>query len=97
MIESNLILSKDSMKKRLQIPWLGEYYMDELIIEARMKNRTEVVEAASLLCAKLMQRQPDRERMIQALADKRGITFKEMRSQLLNNEHEPLTTDEMEE
>jgi hypothetical protein len=76
------------MGKRLQIPWIGEYYMDELIIEARLKGRTEVQEASSLLCAKLMQRAPDRERMIKALADKRGITSEEMRSQILKGKYE---------
>ena len=84
------------MSKRLQIPYLGEFYTDELTIEARLKNRSEVQEAASLLCCKLASRLPERERMIKALADKRGITFDEMRTQLLKGDYEPISQEDIE-
>ncbi len=84
-----------AMTKRLQIPWIGEYYADALTLEARIKNRTEVQEAASLLCAKLMERKSKREEMIQYLADKRGISFDEMKRQLLTGEYKPLEPEEI--
>ena len=76
--------------KRLQIPYIGEFYYDELVIEARLKGRTEVAEAASLLCSKLMQREEIRKEMIERLAVKRQISFDEMRRRLLLGEYKPL-------
>lgn len=81
--------------KRLQVPFIGEFYYDELIIEAKLKGRTEVQEAASLLCSKLMQREETRKKMIERLAMKRGITPEEMRRQLLTDEYQPLEPDEI--
>jgi hypothetical protein len=79
--------------KRLQIPFIGEYYYDELVIEARLKARTEVAEAASLICSKLMQRKDIRNEMIEQLAKKRKIGFDEMRRIILSGE--PLEPEEI--
>lgn len=84
-----------AVPKRLQLPFIGEYYYDELVIEARLKGRTEVAEAASLLCSKLMQRKEQRREMIEILAKKRGITPEEMRRQILAEEYEFLEPKEI--
>jgi hypothetical protein len=49
-----------------------------------LKGKTKTAEATSLFCAKLQEREPKRNAMVQYLADKRGITFQEMWLQLLN-------------
>ncbi len=72
--------------ERLRLAPLGEYYEDALKIEAAIKNRTTAAEAASLLCAKLQERKANRAEMVQYLANKRGISEKEMWVQLLNGE-----------
>lgn len=81
--------------RRIQIPYLGEYYQDELRIESILKNRTDPQEAQSLLCAKLMERTDKRRRMLEVLANKRGITIDELRSQMLRGEYEPLNPEEL--
>lgn len=65
-------------RPRVTISDLGEYYYDLLTIEARLKNRTLANESNSLICAKLMERAPTRERMLKYLAWKRGITEQEV-------------------
>lgn len=78
---------------RIYASGLGEYYRDVLKIEATLKQRTEPIEAGSLLCAKLQERAPKREAMVQYMADKRGISFREMWNLLLNGE--PLSAEEI--
>lgn len=81
--------------KRFQVPYLGEYYSDELRIEAVLKNRTEPQEAQSLLCSTIMRRSEVRQKMIEVLARKRGITPDELRTQILSGNYEPLEPDEI--
>lgn len=71
---------------RIRLAALGEYYEDALAVEAALKNRTTAAEAASLLCAKLQERKTNRAEMVQYLAEKRGISAKEMWAQLLQGE-----------
>jgi hypothetical protein len=78
---------KDEMPRkdeRLAIPALGEYYNDLLTVDAWVNGRTKVVQAQSLLCAKLQERDKlIRERVVY-LAKKRGIAFDEMWTEILN-------------
>ncbi|MBW4597819.1 MAG: hypothetical protein KME46_34170 [Brasilonema angustatum HA4187-MV1] len=79
---------------RQYINYLGEYYDDCLEIESVLKNRPKSAEAASLLSSKLQEREVRRNAMVQYLADKRGISFKEMWQQLLKKEYSPMTPEE---
>lgn len=74
----------------------GEYYDDALTVEAALKNRSKSLESSSLLCAKLQERKPRRDEMVQYLADKRGISFKEMWQLILIGKYEPLSNEELE-
>ncbi|MCW5319032.1 hypothetical protein GTQ43_36985 [Nostoc sp. KVJ3] len=79
---------KDEMPRkdeRLAIPGLGEYYNDVLTVDAWVNGRTKVVQAQSLLCAKLQERDKLIKERVEYLAKKRGITFDEMWEQILNN------------
>ena len=81
--------------ERQYVSYLGEYYDDCWTIEADLKSRTKTAEGASLLCNKLQEREEIRNRMIQYLADKRGISFQEMWNQVLIGKYTPITPDEI--
>lgn len=81
--------------ERQYIAYLGEYYDDAWTIEAELKGKPKTVEGASLLCAKLQEREEKRTKMVQYLADKRGISFKEMWNQILIGKYQPLSGEEL--
>lgn len=54
-------------------------------MDAWVNGRTKVVQAQSLLCAKLQERDKLIKERVEYLAKKRGITFDEMWEQILNN------------
>lgn len=82
--------------KRFYVSWMGEYYMDALRVEAILKGRTQANEAASLLGAKLQEREEKRRKMVDYLAQKRGIPYQEMYQQLVSGTYSP-STDELNE
>jgi hypothetical protein len=89
---------KEKMPKtteRQYIAYLGEYYDDAWTIEAELKGKTKTIEGASLLCAKLQEREEKRTKMVQYLADKRAISFKEMWRQILTGKYQPLSNEEL--
>lgn len=69
---------------RFTISPLGEFYADYLEVDSWINNRTTAVQANSLLCAKLMQRQSEIRDRVEYLAEKRNISAKEMWAQILN-------------
>lgn len=79
-MNESLMPKKDD---RMRIADLGEFYNDRLIIEAFIKDNTLSQEAASLLRAKLMEREAFREKIIAELARKRGISFEQMWTDVL--------------
>ncbi len=81
--------------ERQYISYVGEYYDDAWTVEAELKGRTKSAEGASLLCGKLQERESRRNQMVQYLADKRGISFKDMWNQILIGKYQPLTTEEL--
>jgi hypothetical protein len=81
--------------ERQYISYVGEFYDDAWTVEAVLKGRTKTAEGASLFCAKLQEREDKRNRMVQYLADKRGITFKQMWMQILTGKYEPLSNEEL--
>ncbi|MHC5725561.1 MAG: hypothetical protein ACYTXY_15765 [Nostoc sp.] len=96
-VESNP--RKDEMPKkdeRLAIPALGEYYNDVLTVDAWVNGRTKVVQAQSLLCAKLQERDKLIKERVEYLAKKRGITFDEMWEQILNGTAQKIVPGESE-
>jgi hypothetical protein len=91
-----MVIRKKAVKTtRIYASGIGEYYLDALKIEAALKQRTEPIEAGSLICAKLKEREDYRNKMVQYIADKRGLTYAEMRDQLLAGDS--LTDEELEE
>ncbi|MEH2245299.1 hypothetical protein [Nostoc sp.] len=88
---------KDEMPRkdeRLAIPALGEYYNDLLHVDASINGRTKVVQAQSLLCAKLQERDKLIKQRVEYLAKKRGITFDEMWAEILNNTAQKIVSGE---
>ena len=71
--------------ERFQIQ-LGEYYADLLKLDAWINGRTKSLQAGSLLGAKMQEREAKIFERIRYLAEKRGITFEDLRDQILNGD-----------
>lgn len=69
---------------RFTISPLGEFYRDFLTVDAWINNRTTAIQANSLLCEKLMQRQTEIRDLIAYLAKKRAISTEELWAQILS-------------
>ncbi|MEM9093301.1 hypothetical protein D0962_37495 [Leptolyngbyaceae cyanobacterium CCMR0082] len=82
------------MAKRLQVPFLGEYYNDLLVIEAWLKDRSTPAEAQSLLRSALIEREATRSEIIERLARKRGISADVLTADILAGTAEHLTSEE---
>lgn len=80
---------------RARISSLGEWYEDLLAIDSLINGRSQAQQAASLLCAKLQEREDKIRRRVRYLAAKRGITFEQMWLQLLQGEYRKLSDDEI--
>lgn len=81
-------------RERLFIGELGEYYNDLLTVDSAINNRTAPSQANALLCSKLQERESRVKERVQYLADKRGISFKEMWNQLLTGNYQKLNPEE---
>lgn len=82
---------------RLRIASIGEYYEDLLEIDSSLTGRTPATQAASLLCAKLQEREPKIKERIRYLAAKRGVSFEEMWLKVLQKDYEKLSLEELTE
>ena len=82
------------MAERIYISNPGEYFDDCFTIEANLNNRTKAAEISALACERLMQKESVREKQIQYLANKRGISFDRMRNLVLSGDYEPMSTEE---
>ncbi|MGG6263219.1 hypothetical protein ACQ4M3_08055 [Leptolyngbya sp. AN03gr2] len=80
---------------RLRIPSLGEWYEDLLRVDSAITGNSEPVQAASLLRAKLKERELIIEKRVRYLAAKRGITYEDMWLQILQGQYQKLTQDEI--
>lgn len=83
-----------AMADRFYISQLGEPYYDMLKVEAWLKQRTMSAEANSILCSRLMQREEYRNRLVNELARKRGISFQQMWDMILTDDVESLSPSE---
>lgn len=81
--------------ERPRISALGEWYEDLLRIDSAVNGRSEPVQAASLLCAKLHEREATIRKRVRYLAAKRNISFEEMWLQILKGEYEKLSQQEI--
>ena len=59
---------------RLQIPYLGDYYDYLLKLDSAINARSREIQAQSLLCAKLQEREAKIWERIDLLAELRGIS-----------------------
>ncbi|MEA5497365.1 hypothetical protein VB834_01810 [Limnoraphis robusta Tam1] len=81
--------------ERLLIAAIGEYYLDLLNIDAWINQRARSTQASSLLCSKLMQREPIIRERVAYLAKKRGISSDEMWFQILRGTAERIDNNEI--
>lgn len=68
--------------KRVALPPIGEYYSDMLLYDSFITGRTQSMQAASLLCAKLQEREQKIESRLQYLAEKRGLALNDFKKQI---------------
>ncbi len=79
---------------RLNIAPLGEWYEDLLTADSVINARSVAVQASSLLCAKLQERESKIKERIQYLANKRNISFEECWKQAVTGKLEKITPEE---
>lgn len=79
---------------RVSMSSLGEYYEDLLEIDAQINARSKAEQARTLIYAKVQEREIRIKERVQYLAEKRGISFKQMWDSLLTGEYEKLTPGE---
>jgi hypothetical protein len=95
--KSNTKPTEMAETKRFTIPDLGEWYTDQLAIDSWINNRSKAVQAQSLLCAKLQEREPLLEKRLAYVAQKRGISVDELRLQILEGKAQQLSREETDE
>lgn len=72
--------------KRIALPPIGEYYSDMLLYDSFITGRSQSMQAASLLCAKLQEREQKIESRLVYLAEKRNIPVAELKKQIREGE-----------
>ena len=68
--------------KRIALPPIGEYYSDMLLYDSFITGRSQSMQASSLLCAKLQEREQKIEARLEYLAEKRNISVSELKKQI---------------
>jgi hypothetical protein len=81
-------------KERFSISPLGEFYMDVLTVDSWINARSRSIQANSLLCAKLQEREPRVRERVAYLAKKRGISADELWAQILQGVAAPMEPDD---
>lgn len=79
---------------RLNIAPLGEVYEDLLTADSNINARSVAVQASSLLCAKLQERESRIKERVQYLANKRGISYEDCWKQCVTGTLEKITPEE---
>jgi hypothetical protein len=82
-------MAENKKSTRLQIPNPGHYYSDLLNVDASLNNRSAPMQAQSLLCAKLQEREKLIKERVQYLADRDRRPFNEVWEALRNGNYEP--------
>ena len=82
---------------RLRISSLGEWYDDLLTVDSAINGRSPAQQGASLLCAKLQEREEKIKARVAYLATKRGLSFEVMWLQILQGTYWKLTNEEVED
>ena len=68
--------------KRIALPPIGEYYSDMLLYDSFITGRSQSMQASSLLCAKLQERESRIEQRLEYLAGKRNISVEDLKKQI---------------
>lgn len=77
-------------KERFSIAPIGEFYMDVLTVDSWINARSRSIQATSLLCAKLQEREPRVRERVNYLAKKRGVSGDELWAQILQGSAAPM-------
>jgi hypothetical protein len=97
MLVDNSAETMAAKDDRPRISSLGEWYEDLLRVDSAINGRSEPVQAASLLCAKLQERESIIRKRLRYLASKRNMTSEEMWLQILKGEYQKLSQQEINE
>ena len=77
-------MSKQNNERIYTSP-ISEYYQDLLKIDSWVVGKTKASQAASLLCAKLQEREERIKERLEYLAKKRGMTSDELWKEILED------------
>lgn len=80
---------KKDRARRLMLAPIGEYYEDILLYDCFITGRQQGMQAASLLCAKLQEREGRIEGRLEYLAKKRGISVNDLKQQIREGDADP--------
>jgi len=76
-IDKTLVVTMPRKDDRLTVAPIGEWYEDYLNADATINGRSLAVQASSLLCAKIQEREERIRKRVEYLARKRGIPYDE--------------------
>jgi hypothetical protein len=91
---TNQTMSKK--QERLYIQQLGEIYEDELKVRAWLNRSTLSLQAKSDLSTFLNMRRDDTKEKLQIMANKRGISYEELRKAITDGTAEKLVEEDSE-
>ncbi len=69
-------------ERRIMLAPIGEYYEDLLLYDCFITGRQQGMQAASLLCAKLQEREARIKERLEYLANKRNISVDDLKQQI---------------
>jgi hypothetical protein len=72
------------VKKRMQLPSLGDFYGDILAWDAFIAGKSLPQQAHSLLCARLQAKEPDIEKRLLYIAEKRGLSVGDLKKGIVD-------------
>jgi len=84
-------------RDRFSIPAPGEYYRVILELDSWINARSPAIQANSLLCSKLQEREPRIMERLDFLAQLRGISREDLIKQIIDGSVEPLESKEAED
>jgi hypothetical protein len=86
--------SMNKKQERLYIQQLGEYYEDELKVRAWLNRSTTSLQAKSDLSSFLNMRREDTKEKLQIMADKKGVSYEDLRKAIVEGKVDKLADDD---
>ena len=86
----NMGLVKMPKDSRICLPFPGRIYYDLLKIDSAINSRSIPVQAQSLLCSKIQQREPMIKERVEYLARRHNLSFEQIWDAILSDKYKDL-------